>query len=112
MSKKDYTKYNKQKEVTETVVTETPKVEPIVDIPNAQGEPVEEPKEPEQKGVVFNCAQLNVRRKPFPNSEILAVIKKDTEVIVDLKKSKKDFYKVYTAAGIEGFCVKDYINLV
>lgn len=111
MSKKDYTKYNKQKEVTEAVVTDTPVVEQTVDVVETPDVPVKEEVK-EQKGIVCNCSQLNVRRKPFPNSEVLGVIKKSTEVIIDLEKSKKDFYKVCTPAGIEGFCMKDYINLV
>lgn len=61
-------------------------------------------------GVVFNCQKLNVRKKASPASEVLGVIDADSEVIIDLDKSTKSFYKVTTESGIEGFCMTKYIK--
>ena len=66
--------------------------------------------EKEETGVVFNCQKLNVRKKASPASEVLGVIDADSEVIIDLDKSTKSFYKVTTESGIEGFCMTKYIK--
>lgn len=62
-------------------------------------------------GVVTDCIKLNVRKAPVADSEILAVIMLLSEVMVDMDNSSDEFYKICTAAGIEGYCVKKYIAL-
>lgn len=62
-------------------------------------------------GVVVNCLKLNVRKEPKSNAEVVTLISALTEVVVDVNASNGDFYKVCTATGIEGFCVKKYIAL-
>ncbi len=62
-------------------------------------------------GVVTNCLRLNVRKEPKADAEVIAVIDALSEVMIEVPASYGDFYKVCTAAGIEGFCMKKYIAL-
>lgn len=68
----------------------------------------------EQTTPVFglvNCALLNVREEPDAESEILAVLKKDSEVMIDFDESTEDFYSICNEAGIEGYCMKQFIEV-
>lgn len=76
---------------------------------------VETPAEPKTvTGVVTNCSKLNIRTKPTkitkkPN--VVREVPSGTQLIVDLDKSTGDWYKVCTADGVEGFCMKMYVTL-
>lgn len=62
-------------------------------------------------GVVFNCARLNVRETPEKNGNIITVLKASDELVIDLNKSTEEWYAVCNAVGIEGFCLKKYVDL-
>ena len=62
-------------------------------------------------GIVTDCLRLNVRQEPDENAKVVAVIDCLSQVDVDLDGSTKDFCKVRTPDGIEGFCMKKYIQL-
>ena len=63
-------------------------------------------------GVVAGCMKLNVRENPNTDSNILAVINEGDEVTIDVDASiTEDFYKITTATGLEGYCMKSYIVL-
>lgn len=62
-------------------------------------------------GIVTDCAKLNVRQEPNVDSDIVTVINVGTRVIVDEDSSTDDFYKIVTASSVEGFCMKDYIEI-
>lgn len=96
--KKDYTKYSKHAE---------PKNEEIEEVLD---EEVGEPKEELVYGNVNNCTSLNVRKYPERNAEVICTISYPSEVMIT-DDSDEVFYKVYTASGIEGYCMKDYIKL-
>ena len=101
MSKQDYTKFSKP-EKTMTVAENEAVVE------------VEEVVEPEKKtiiGIVDNCVKLNVRKEPTTHSEVLCIVDRKAEVVIDMDESTEDFYKICTAAGIEGFCVKYFVTI-
>lgn len=74
-----------------------------------QPEPAKEV--PVKKGVVVNCDKLNVRKAPTKGSEAIAKITKGNEVIINEAESKGGFYKISTVSGIEGFCMKAYIEV-
>lgn len=122
MSKKDYTKCsNKYNKPAPTQVDELSKVTtPVEEVEgiatNQIDASVQELKivEPvkEVKGVVINCARLNVRKDPEPKAEILCTVDANHELMIDEVNSTEDFYKVYTAAGIEGYCVKYFIAII
>lgn len=134
MSNKNYNKmYNKPsvevKEAIEleakTVVEapvetaiETAAETPVVEVQMAIEEvaepevlvPVEEPDEP-VVAVVVDCAKLNVREEPSPRGAVIGVIDASNEVVVYDSESFGNYYKVCTASGVEGYCVKDYLKL-
>lgn len=60
-------------------------------------------------GFVSGCEKLYVRTGPSKDSEPLCIIEKDAELTVDLEKSTSSFFKVKTASGVEGYCMKDFI---
>ena len=92
----DYTKHSK--------VQETP-VEPAVPEEVAEGQT------DYILGVVTECVKLNVRTEPDPEADIITTIPIGTEVQVDIFESTKEFYKICMGAGIEGYCMTDYINI-
>lgn len=63
-------------------------------------------------GVVSGCEKLYVRKGPDKSTESLCIIDKDTEVEIEMDESTSDFYKVCTASGIEGYCMKKFIALL
>jgi hypothetical protein len=62
-------------------------------------------------GGIVNCLRLHIHSEPNIESEIVCKVRYLTEVEIDLKESTKDFYKIYTAIGVEGFCQKDLITI-
>ena len=58
-----------------------------------------------------NCLRLHVHTEPDLNSEIICKVRYSTEVMIDPVNSTKDFYKIYTAIGAEGFCQKDLLTI-
>lgn len=86
-------------EVVEAAETETVIEEPVATV--EQTVPI--------FGIVSGCTKLNVRTKPNPNADVAYVVSADTKLNIDLDKSTNDWYHVSNAAGIEGFCMKNYI---
>lgn len=74
-------------------------------------EVVEEPVKEDVIGVVAGCSKLRVREAASANAKVLCEISENSEVIVNEEESTKDFYKVCTEAGVEGFCMKKYITV-
>ncbi len=62
-------------------------------------------------GVVGGCYKLNVRKEPSIEADVIAVIDCLADVTIDDKETVNGFYKIHTASGIEGFCMKDYITI-
>lgn len=60
-------------------------------------------------GIVIDCKNLNVRNQPDGEADVLGTISADSEVLIDEGDSTSEFYKVCTASGLEGFCMKKYI---
>ena len=117
MSRHDYTKHSKknQNEVEEELEVEI--VEPSVEV---ETEKVIEPEqEPEirqavetkefELGAVSGCDRLRVRSEPRFGSDVICELECGTTVMIDRSQSTFDYYKIYTEAGVEGFCVKKYI---
>lgn len=63
-------------------------------------------------GKVTNCSRLRVRKNPNAYSEVLCVIDSGSPVEVYVNEDTNEFYKVYTEAGVEGYCMKQYIELL
>lgn len=115
------TQYNKMsepnKEVQAPEEVKEPEVTPVV-APEVKSEP--EPAAENTKAetpvytpaIVSRCKKLNVRKTPNPNAEIVAVLNVNTTLNVEMANSTTKYYKVYTAAGVEGFCVREFVDLV
>ena len=63
-------------------------------------------------GYVTECIKLNVREAASKDSNVLCEIILNSKVIVDEENSTDDFYKVTTETGVEGYCMKQYINVI
>lgn len=95
--------------VGQAVPVVEPEVDPVIDVedePDTVLEPL-----PMLTGVVANCTMLNIRSSPSKNADILAVISAGTEVMVDQDDFGEDWYSVWIATGVHGFCMKDYITI-
>lgn len=123
MSRSNYRNYYKDKDVENDKIIKDVKDEEVKDeiVEDVKGEEVkdeivEDIKDEEvkdetvQKGIVVNCFKLNVRRTANKLSKVLTVIEKGTEVIIANAKTSNGFYKV-KVNDIEGYCVKDYIEI-
>lgn len=124
---RDYTKYAKTQDEPAMAVIDAPSFEEAI-------EPVEtaeviEPAEPAEAvepmeavepaietahapkiGRVFGCTSLNVRKAPKTNATVICTINCHAEVEIDELESTDDFYKICTASGIEGYCMKKFIR--
>ena len=60
---------------------------------------------------IVDCLRLSIYSKPDIDSEIVCKVRYLTEVEIDLDNSTDEFYKVYTAIGAEGFCLKKFITI-
>lgn len=127
MSKHNYTKYsNMNNEVTQPeaieVVSTVAPVEPVADsVPETVtcekcGKSYEAghthkcvPKT--TTGVVANCVKLNVRANPNTAADAVTTLDVKSEVTVDLGNSTSEWFKVRTAAGVEGYCMKKFVNI-
>lgn len=71
--------------------------------------------EPTQKiipiGIIYGCAKLNVRKEPKPDAEVVSQLVVGSEVMIDCDTSTDEFYKVCTASGVEGFCMKRFVTI-
>lgn len=93
-------------ERVKTIVDEFTKTETVIT------PAVLEAEKPEPMLGIVEVIELNVRETPVKDPKnILGTIKKDEEVEIDMEESTDDFYKVYTAKGLEGFCMKQYIRV-
>lgn len=121
MSNKNYTNYSKMSEPDTTVSDPVviPEIEDEIEIfvtePTNAVEPEKDPEPevtppPPVEGKVVGCERLRVRKLPDKNAEVLGTIEADSKVQIDLGKSTTNWYAVYTAAGLEGYCMKKYIS--
>lgn len=78
-------------------------------------QPVEEaPKKESKVGIVANCEKLNLRRSPLKDSDganIITELLPAVAVVIDEDESTSDFYKVTTETGLEGYCMRQFIEL-
>lgn len=81
--------------------------------PNASirlNQDIEVKSEPNIIGTVIDCWMLNVREEPRSDANILGTVNQLSQVMIDIGKSTESYYKVCTASGVEGFCLKNYIT--
>lgn len=93
---------DKEPEVVEFGVEELDDTEGIEEIGEAA-----EPK----FGIVSNCVKLNIRTEPNIKSEILCMVDSGARLMIDPANSNDGWFNVYTNAGIEGYCMKEYVEI-
>lgn len=103
MSKKNYDK-TESVEPVETSIDET-SVETSIET-----EPIE-PAKPEPVEGVVGCEKLNVRSDATIDSEPVGIINRGSKVFIYEDESTDEFYKVCTATGLEGYCMKKFISV-
>ena len=127
MSKHNYTKYSSDAasalanmvEEVEASVSDMPVVETLISTADAVVETVvEAPADVADvvtlvetvDGTVVNCAKLNVRANPSATAEIVCVLTVGSEIEINISKSTDEWFNVYTAAGVEGYCMRKFVN--
>ena len=111
--------YNKPAEVAPDVTMEVaaPVVEEeFIEAPAEETVEVAEIVEPEVQvkdvtGTVVDCEKLNVRVAPVAGSTPATIIDKGATVVIDKACSTEEWFKVYTEAGVEGYCMKQFIKV-
>lgn len=90
----------KQKDVEETTVVTEP-TESVIE---------EETVAPIQMGTVTGCLKLNVRKKPSIKSDPICTVDAKTKLVI-LESDNADWYKVEVEKGVEGYCMKKYVDV-
>lgn len=62
-------------------------------------------------GVVSGCTKLNIRKESNITSEPVCIVPEKSVLLIDQDLSTEEWYKVYTEAGMEGFCMKKYVTV-
>jgi len=87
--------------------------EPDIEITDIATEPEPANTVDETKiGIVVNCSRLNVRANPRVNADVVCVIERDSKVVIDEDGTTENFYKICTEVGVEGYCMKRFINIL
>lgn len=61
-------------------------------------------------GMVVGCAKLNVRSDASLFADVVCTLDVMSEMMIDVDKSTKDWFFVCTATGIEGYCLRKYVE--
>lgn len=132
MSKHDYTKHsnknnkheNKSRierkfesadEMVEALNNQKPEV--VDSIPVVVSKPevvtpiVPEVEAPKNLGKVVDCVKLNVREEPSTKASVVFEIPVGSTVFIDETCSTDEFYKICTEHGVEGYCMKKFIEI-
>lgn len=124
MSRHNYSQYSNNKnkqnnqaaEAVEEVDVVIPEatVEPVIDVTPAvatEVKAVETKAEIETvTGTVANCAKLNVRANPSATADVVCVLDAASEIEINVKDSTHEWFKVCTATGVEGFCMRKFVT--
>ena len=103
--------YNKMFEEPAVVEHVDDVVEEIAEMIEPETEVEEVVNDNTEIGVVDCKCKLNIRVAPYADADVVKEIAKGAEVMVYLDESTDDFYKVCTESGVEGFCMKKFINI-
>lgn len=56
-----------------------------------------------------NCKKLNVRSKPYKESEVLLILNFGEELVIE--ETKAEWTKVYTSSGVSGYVMTCHIKV-
>lgn len=89
----------------EEVVVEEPVTEVVEELPVIEGdgnEPL----------VGTTTTRLNIRSNPaIELDNVVTVVNEGTVVMIDYPVVDGDWFKVYTEAGVEGYCMKKFVKV-
>lgn len=117
MSKRNYSQYSNKNHnssaapivnssLNDVVKEVAPEVKMEVETPEVQTETVIEI----VTGTVANCAKLNVRVKPSTDAEVACILDAMSEIEINLSKSTPEWFFVTTAIGVEGYCMRKFVE--
>lgn len=86
-------------------------IEPVDPQPVETAEPVVEETIKFAIGTVVGCNSLNVRAMPDRKADVISILMADSEVQIAVDELLDEWYHVFTASGLDGFCMKNYIAL-
>lgn len=89
----------------ELVVNEEPEQDEVEEVESEVDE------EPVIDIVVVSASKIYLREKPTKESKDLAVLEKGCELLSDESKSTEDWYSVVTASGLEGYVMKELVEV-
>lgn len=108
---KNYNNFTEEVETVEDTAVETVEapviesaVEPVVETVETVDLPAA------VTGVVVDCARLNVRVAPFATANAICTIASGAEVTINVAESTDEWFSICTASGVDGYCMKRYIN--
>lgn len=78
--------------------------EEVIEVDEEEIEEIEE-------GTVVDCVNLNIRKEPDLNSAVLCTVPVSTKLLIGMAKSTLSWLYVYTESGIEGFCMKQFVDI-
>lgn len=96
-------------DVAPVVVSEPEVVAPVVN--EVVAPTIPEVETPKNLGKVIDCVKLNVREEPSAKSSIVFEIPVGSTVFIDETCSTDEFYKICTEHGVEGYCMKKFIEI-
>ena len=88
-------------DIATAVVSEPEDVAPVV--PEVEA--------PKNLGKVVGCVKLNVREEPNTKADVVFEIPVGSKVFIDESCSTDEFYKICTEHGVEGYCMKKFIEI-
>lgn len=62
------------------------------------------------EGVVVDCVKLNIRTEPDIHADVACVLDVMSELKIDVSKSNSEWFKVSTATGVEGYCMRKFVD--
>lgn len=104
-------------DIAPVVVSEPEAVAPVVPevveptVPEVTAPVVHEVETPKNLGKVVGCVKLNVREEPSAKASVVFEIAVGSKVFIDETCSTDEFYKICTEHGVEGYCMKKFIEI-
>lgn len=65
----------------------------------------------EPKTGIVTANKLNIRKLPALNAEVAVVVDKGAKLMIDPEYETVEWIKVYTEAGVEGYCMKKFVEV-
>lgn len=121
MSKHNYSKYSNKSNKPHVDNAELNPIANPIDETGSRGNIIPEVKLAEEavntvtlpamvKGVVVDCTRLNVRANPTTDADIVCVLDVHSEIEIDVNKSTDEWFYICTAAGMEGYCMRKFVD--